>query len=313
MFRHLLLFAVFVIPCVAQDLRIISSVRGTVVAEESLAGNHLTVDLVESLNHRQLSRSYVGPDGSFEFHDVQPGVYTLELGASGNPIEQQSVSINGSSDRLEILLPTRDNKPVVGSGTVSVRQLQHPLSGKSKKIFDAAERAAAAGDYLKAAEILRGALHDASAEPYARMNIGIAFLRAGKVELAVPELQEAARLIPDDALVRTNLAYALLLAKRMDAAEAECRRALQLDRNNSKARWVMGSILLKEGSHEEEAVEDLRFASREIPKAKVILAQFYEQSGQKDAAARELRELLPQTSGAERATVEQWLSKLAPK
>jgi hypothetical protein len=67
----------------------------------------------------------------------------------------------------------------------------------------------------------------------------------------------------------------------------------------------MGSILLNKGSHEEEAVENLRLASREFPQAKVALARFYERSGQKDAAVRELREFLPQASGAERVTVEQ--------
>jgi hypothetical protein len=45
----------------------------------------------------------------------------------------------------------------------------------------------------------------------------------------------------------------------------------------------------------------------------VVLAQFYERSGQKDAAARELREFLPQASGEDRAKVERWLSNLAAK
>jgi tetratricopeptide (TPR) repeat protein len=160
---------------------------------------------------------------------------------------------------------------------------------------------------------LRGALNDASAEPYARTNIGVAYLRAGQAAAAVPELQQAARLLPEDAVVRTNLAFSLLLTKHEDAAEVECRRALQLDRNSSKAHWVMGSILINKGSHEEEAVEDLRFASREMPRAKVVLAQFYERSGQKDAAARELREFLPQASSEDRAKVERWLSKLTAK
>lgn len=313
MFRLLLFIVVLVFPGVAQDSRVLSSVKGMVVTDEPLAGSHLIASLIESTNHNALSRSYIGADGSFEFRDVPAGTYTVELGASGqDPIQRQTVSLRTSGDQIEIRLQGRENKPI-GSGTVSVGQLQHPLSAKSKKILMAAQKASAAGEYLKAVEILRGALNDASAEPYARTNIGVAYLRSGQAASAVPELQEAARLLPDDAVVRTNLAYSLLLTKRMDAAEVECRRALQLDRNNSKAHWVMGSILLGKGSHEEEAVEDLRFASREMPKAKVALAQFYERNGQKDAAARELREFLPQASGEDRATVERWLSKLTTK
>jgi Tfp pilus assembly protein PilF len=312
-FRHLIFFTALAIPGVAQETRVLSSVKGMVITSEALAGNRLIVSLIESTNHNPLARSYVGADGSFEFRDVPAGTYTVELGTSGDdPIEQQSVSLRASGDQIEIRLQGRENQHLRG-GTVSVGQLQHPLSAKSKKIMLAAQKASEAGDYLKAVGILRSALNDASAEPYARTNIGVAYLKAGQAALAVPELQQAVRLLPDDAVVRTNFAFSLLLTKHVDAAEVECRRALQLDRNSSKAHWVMGSILINKGSHEEEAVEDLRFASREMPRAKVVLAQFYERSGQKDAAARELREFLPQASGEDRAKVERWLSNLAAK
>jgi thioredoxin-like negative regulator of GroEL len=310
-FRRLFSLAVLAISSIAQDSRAISSVKGTVIADESLAGNRLIVNLVESISHKQIARSYVGSDGSFEFRDVPPATYTVELGmAGGDPIRQQMVTLKSSGDQIEFRLPARANRP---GGTVSVRELQHPFSAKSRKIFAAAEKASAEGDYLRAVGILRGALNDTPAAPYARMNIGVAYLKAGQAAAAVPELQEAARLLPGDAMIHTNLAYALVLTRQTDAAEAECRLALAADRNNSKARWIIGSILLSKGSHEEEAVEDLRLASRELPKAKVILAQFYERSGQKDAAVRELREFLPQASGADRATVEQWLTKLTTK
>jgi hypothetical protein len=312
-FRRLFFFVALVIPGVAQDPRLLTSVKGTVVSDEPLVGNHLTVRLTEMLTRNAVGRAFVASDGSFEFRNVPLGSYIVELAASsGDPIQQQTVTLNSSGDQIEIRLPVRTNKPV-GTGTVSVRQLQHPPSAKSKKIFEAAQKASARGEYLKEVEILRGALNDASAVPYARMNIGVAYIRAGDAASAVPEFQEAARLMPENGAVATDLAYSLLATNRVDAAEVECRRALQLDRNNSKARWVMGSILLSKGSREDEAVEDLRLASREIPRARVILAQFYERSGQKDAAARELREFLPQASGEERVTVERWLSRLSAK
>jgi tetratricopeptide (TPR) repeat protein len=305
--------ATLAISGMAQDSRAIGVVTGTLITDEALTGSHLIVNLVESIQHRQVARAYVGSDGSFEFRDVPIGVYMVELAATnGEPFYTQAVNIRASGDQIEIRLPSRENKLGAG-GTVSVRELHHPLSAKSKKIIAAAQKASAAAEYAKAIEILRGALNDPAAVPYVRMNIGVAYLRLGQPAAAIPELQEAERLMPDDAVVHTNFAFALLLVRRDDAAEVECRRALQLDRNSAKARWVMGSILLKKGSHEEEAVEDLRFASREIPKAKVILAQFYERTGQKDAAARELREFLPQASGEDRVTVERWLSKLTSK
>jgi tetratricopeptide (TPR) repeat protein len=311
---RLFLLVALVPPGIAQDSRTISLVKGTVSAEEPMAGSHLVVNLIETMSRKALAHCYVGVDGSFEFRDVQPGAYTFELTTpGGDPVHQETMNLSAGANQIEIRLPARKDKAGTVTGTVSVYQLQHPLSAKAKRMFIEAQKASAAGEYLKEIQILRGALNDASAEPYARMNIGAAYVRAGRASLAVPELLEAVRLMPDDAAARTNLAYALLLTGGIDAAEQEGRRAMRIDRNNSKTRWVMGSILLAKGSSVEEGVEDLRFASRELPKARIALAQFYERSGQKEAAVRELREFLPEASGAERVTVEQWLLKLAVK
>jgi len=307
--KRILFFAVLAMPGIAQ---IISSVRGVVAADEPLTGNHLVVSLMEAATRKAVDRAFVGADGTFEFRNLPSGSYIAELAvSSGDPILSLTVSLNTSGDRIELRLS--GHKAVLPTGTVSVRELQHPMSAKSKRMFAAAQKASEKGEYLKAVDILRGALTDPAAEGYARMNIGVAYVRAGEAATAVPELKEAARLMPGDAVARTNFAYALLLARRVDEAEVEARGALRLDKNNSKARWVLGSILLAKGSRVEEGVEDLRFASREIPKARVLLAQFYERTGQKAEAVRELREFLPQASDQERKTVEQWLSKLTAK
>jgi tetratricopeptide (TPR) repeat protein len=310
-FKRILFFAVLAMPGIAQ---VISSVRGVVAADEPLTGNHLVVNLMEAVTRKAVDRAFVGADGAFEFRNLPPGSYIAELSASGgDPILSLTVSLNSSGDRIELRVPGRGNNAAFPAGTVSVRELQHPMSAKSKRMLAAAQKASEKGEYLKAIDILRAALTDPAAEGYARMNIGVAYLRAGQAGPAVPELRDAVRLMPEDAVARTNFAYALLLTRRVEEAEVEARGALRLDKNNSKARWVLGSILLARGLRVEEGVEDLRFASREIPKAKVMLAQFYERTGQKAEAVRELREFLPQASDQDRATVEQWLSKLTAK
>jgi tetratricopeptide (TPR) repeat protein len=303
----------FAVLAIAQDGRIISSIRGVVASDQELSGSHLIVKLTEVVTHAQLERAFVAGDGSFELRNLPTGTYSVELlTANGESISQEMMNLNSSADRIEIRLPRFRNKPGPGE-TVSVRQLRNPLSAKSARMFSDAQKASEKGDYRKSIEILRHALKDPSAAPYARMNIGVDLMRAGQPADAVPELQDAVRLIPDDSAARANLAYALLLTQRLDAAEDEARRAVELDKNNCRARWIMGSILLTKGSRVEEGLEDLRLASREIPKARVMRAQFYERNGQREAAARELREFLPAASTEERAVVEQWLSKLAAK
>jgi Tfp pilus assembly protein PilF len=310
-FRHIFFFAVLAMPGIAQ---VIASVRGAIASDELLTGNHLVVSLIDSVTRKPMDRAFVGGDGSFEFRNVPAGSYTVELAvSSGDPILSSTVSLNSSGDRIELRLPERENKPGGPAATVSARELRHPLSAKSKRMFAAAQKASEKGEYLQAIDMLRSVLNEPAAEPFARMNIGVAYVRAGQPASAAPELREAVRLMPDDAVAHTNFAYALMLTKRVDEAEEEARRALQLDKNSFKARWVMGSVLLAKGSRVEEAVEDLRFASREIPKARVQLAQFYERTGRRAEAVRELREFLPQASDQDRATVERWLSKLSAK
>ena len=71
--------------------------------------------------------------------------------------------------------------------------------------------------------------------PTMLVNLASTLCSRARSAAAVPELQESARLLPDDASAHTNLAYALLLTKHLDTAEVECRRALELDRNSAKA------------------------------------------------------------------------------
>ena len=312
MFRPVFFFALVVYPAFAQDPRSIPVIRGAVTSNESLSGNHLTVNIVDSGAHRTLARAFVSFDGTFEIHDLPPGTYTVDLlSQGGEQILSQTLNLSSTVDRIEFKLPEHEKN--TAPGTVSMRQLQHPLTKKATRVLAQAEKAVAAGEYAKSIEILRGAMKEESAVPYAHMNIGVAYIRMNQPALAIPELQEAAQLMPEDSVTRSNLAYSLLLTRHLDAAEVEARHAVQLDKSNAKARWVLGSILLSKGQHIDEAVEDLHLASREMPKARMMLVQFYERAGQKDAAARELREFLPQASADERVSAEQWLNKLVAK
>jgi tetratricopeptide (TPR) repeat protein len=307
----LLLVSPFLATGLSQDTHSISVIKGVVTTDETLEGNHLTVNLIDTAGHKSVDRAFVAGDGNFEFHAVRPGSYQVELTApSGETISKTMQTLNSYVDRIELKLPVRENK-AGPTGTVSVRQLQ--LSEKAKRIFAQAQKASAARDYTKANGILRGALKEDSAIGYARLNMGANYMKADQPASAIPEFQEAVRLMPDDVMSRTNLALAFLWTRKLDEAEVAARGALAIDRNCAKAQWALGAILLANGLHVEEGLENLRLASREIPRARVMVAQYYAQRGQKDAAARELREYLAKASGADKASAEQWLSKLVAK
>jgi tetratricopeptide (TPR) repeat protein len=294
-------------PLLAQEIRTIPKVSGTVQAEESLVGNRLSVVLVDMAAQRTVERSPVSSDGSFEFHSVAPGAYRAELVIGGDCLDRAMVNLNSSLDRIELRLSESGaRKP---GGVVSAGLLR--LSGKSKRILEKAQKATASGDYQKSIEILRAALEDPAAAPYAYINIGANYLRAGQPSAAIPQFQEAARLLPGDVMAHTNLAFALLLLRKLEEAEQEARAAVTIDKHNAKANWVLGSILANQGS--DEAVDSLRVAAREFPQARVMLARYYERRGQSGEAANELRAFLPNASDQERPQVEQWISRLVAK
>ena len=97
MFRRIFFFAFLAMPGVAQ---IITSVRGAVASDELLTGNHLVVNLIESVTRKAIDRAFVAGDGTFEFRNVPTGLYTVELAvSSGDPILSTTVSLNTSGDR----------------------------------------------------------------------------------------------------------------------------------------------------------------------------------------------------------------------
>jgi tetratricopeptide (TPR) repeat protein len=128
------------------------------------------------------------------------------------------------------------------AGTVSVEQLLHPISRKGEKLLKQAQNLAALGDHGKAIEELKLALKERSAIPYAHSLLGSEYLRVNQIPAAIEALQHAIELLPRTAINHANLGYALFLMGSDERAEAEVRRALELDRNNAKTRQVLSLI-----------------------------------------------------------------------
>jgi tetratricopeptide (TPR) repeat protein len=128
------------------------------------------------------------------------------------------------------------------AGTVSVEQLQHPLSRKANRLLLQAKNFAAMGDHAKAIAELQLALKEPSAIPYAHSLLGSEYLKIQQVPEAIEALEQAVKMLPRSVVNHSNLAYALLLTGDAQRAEIEARQALDLDRNNAKTRQVLSLI-----------------------------------------------------------------------
>jgi Flp pilus assembly protein TadD len=131
----------------------------------------------------------------------------------------------------------------VSPGTVSVEQLQHPLSRKGASLIRRAQNFAAAGDHGNAIAELRLALKERSAIPYAHSLLGSEYLKINQVPEAIEALEQAVKLMPRSAVNHSNLGYALYLLGDIERAAREVRQALELDRNNERTRHVLSLIV----------------------------------------------------------------------
>jgi tetratricopeptide (TPR) repeat protein len=128
------------------------------------------------------------------------------------------------------------------ASTVSVEQLQHPLSRKGASLIRQAQNFAAMGDHEKAIEKLQVALKERTAMPYAQSMLGSEYLKIQEVPEAIEALEQAVKLMPHSVVNHSNLGYAWFCLGDLDRGEEEARRALELDRNNQKTRHVLSLI-----------------------------------------------------------------------
>ncbi len=119
-------------------------------------------------------------------------------------------------------------------------------------------------------ELLEAALEMPGARPYALGMLGAQYLSFGNVAVATQTLKMAVDALPGHAANHSNLAYALGLSGNLDAAVGHARRAVQLDPERPKSRYVLGWILLNQGQAE-ESLHHLKLAAAEIPSAAMLI------------------------------------------
>jgi hypothetical protein len=187
-------------------------------------------------------RAAVDSDGTFELADVPRGTYLLMLvHAPDQSLLEQMVHLQNTEERIVLdLSPGTRQAP---AATVSADHLRRPLSTKAAKLLRQAQSYAAAGDHGRAIEELNRALKEPSAIPYAHAMLGVEYLKTARAAAAIEHLEPAAQMLPHDASIQSNLAYALFLTGDLDRAEREVRRALELDSTNKGAQLVLGYIV----------------------------------------------------------------------
>lgn len=132
-----------------------------------------------------------------------------------------------------------------GAATVSADTLRHPISKKPRGMLQKALRAMDSGDHQAAIKQLTATLAKyPDSATYVHSLLGVEYMRIERYQDAMNSFEQAAALLPHDAVVRYNLGLSLVCSGDLDRGELEVRRAIQLDPANSRMQSLY--FLLRE-------------------------------------------------------------------
>ena len=189
-----------------------------------------------------------------------------------------------------------------------MRELGNPVPEKAFRLFAEAQRESQQHRPADAARKLETALQIHPGYAEARCNLGVQYIRLGRLEDARRQFEKAIATGPPSAIAFGNLSYVHYSAGRLADAEQAARRALEIDSSSISAHYLLGSILAK-SFRPAEAIAHLRVGVRLTPKAHVELARIYLAQGDHPHAAAELQLYLKSGDTAYRAESEQLLSR----
>jgi tetratricopeptide (TPR) repeat protein len=219
-----------------------------------------------------VERALIGSDGRFHFYNATPGWYTIRVltAPGGDPIVEEYKEIVPGNAQIVLQLPT-SSAAKAPSGTISLRELTHPVKKKALRCVDEAQRYARKNEPLKALAKLEEAVQIDPEFRDAHANLGAAYARDGRLEEAMQHFRRALEIGPPDVIIYSNLAWGSAALRQVSEAESFGRKAIALDASNAQAHLALGSALAMQPGKETEAVAQLKIAVPEEPKALLLI------------------------------------------
>lgn len=297
----------------AQESSELGIVRGQVTPLSGALATGLIVEVRNLSDHGAGQRVRVNPDGTFEFRSLGAGEYEATVqDEERNVIQRSFVHVGTSHQPLILQLPEPIAAPrLSGTGTVSTKELLHPIPSKARREFLRSDQAFRAGDIRKSMAHLEKAIDIHPDYMEAHNNLGSRYVALDQYDKALTEFQKTVELDPNSQKGYLNLSLALSALKRYGEAEAAARRAVELDPNSIPAHYALGRALAGEKQDTPEALENLRMATGQFPNARLFVAWVLARQGALDEAASELREYLKSPGAERRQFAEEWLARLS--
>ena len=237
---------------------------------------------------------YTDNQGQFEFEELRPGNYQLEV----EPTDRQQFEPSAESVQVFKGMPSvvsftlkekkaSERKANTTAKTVSALELGREIPSKARKEFDKASKASREGRTDEAVSHLRRAITLYPNFVMAHNDLGVQLLAQGKLEEAGQELRTALKLDGNSFNPALNLGIVLVQQHKFSEAVDILEKALSMEPQFPSARLYSG-IALMALSKFEAAERDLKaayeFGGAQFAVANFHLGQLYLNKGDKALA-----------------------------
>ena len=189
-----------------------------------------------------------GEDGVFIVNNLEPGPYELTIDAGGEyELVRESVYLGGLTEKVNVPVYLR-LKPESNPALAGVPKAAVDLYVK-------AQEAARKGENDKAASLLGEALKQHPQFGLARNELGLVYMRTGKLDKALEEYRAASKSLPADPFVQLNYGTALTQKKEFPEAEKQLRAALKRLDKSAAGHLYLGITLIGLKQHDEAELE----------------------------------------------------------
>jgi tetratricopeptide (TPR) repeat protein len=219
------------------------SVMGELRSRGSAPTDDLVVEVYDVRSNSVVEREPVN-HGQFQLDHVPPGSFSVRLVAAPGeaPIVEEFHEFQPGGAPLVLDMPDRSpNKPA--SGSVSLRELQHPISKKAMHEALEAQQLSLANNLPKAIAKLENAIRIDPLYRDAHLNLGVDYARTGRVADARAEFQKALDIGPPAAPIYVDLALISLALHQNQEAASFAEKALELEPMNGGAQRVLEHAL----------------------------------------------------------------------
>ena len=272
----------------------------------------LTLEL-QSMDSVGQQTTSIDASGQFEIKVTKLGRYSLRItGTQGQILLDQSIEIGSPHQFLSITLPKSPEADISTEGTVSAHQLSRKIPESAQKMFHKGEEAVRKHKDEEAVKDFKEAIAQDPEFADAYNELGVSLLAIGQSVEAVEQFRRAVDLVPDHRQALYNMCIVLGKLRQWHEAKEVARRNLELDEDQPPINFILAVSLIMDGGDQLEALNNLKRASSEIPKAHLVAANVLEQQGRRNEAVSELQQYLSASvpDDPDLVKVRDWLAQL---